>query len=70
MVAAFVHHGALSASLVYETCQEMYFQDAKIQSYLAEFRKAMNLLEWIILLERFIEGSKLGGPGARKCVSE
>jgi hypothetical protein len=61
MVATFVHHGALSASLVYDTCQEMYFQHAKIQPYLAEFRKAMNLVEWMILLERFIKGSKLGG---------
>ena len=26
MVAAFVEHGALDARLVYDTCQEMYFQ--------------------------------------------
>jgi len=38
----------------------MYFQYAKIQPYLAEFRKAMNLPEWMISLERLIEGSKAG----------
>jgi hypothetical protein len=60
MVAAFVHHGALDAALVYDTCQEMYFQYAKIQPYLAEFRRAMNLPEWMRSLERQVEGSKSG----------
>ena len=58
MVAAFVHHGALDARLVHDTCQEMYFQYAKIEPYLAEFRKRMNLPEWLISVERFFEGSK------------
>jgi hypothetical protein len=58
MVAAFVEHGALDARLVYDTCQEMYFQYAKIQPYLAEFRKQMNLPEWLISVERLIDGSK------------
>ncbi len=58
MVAAFVEHGALDATLVLNTCQEMYFQYAKIQPYLAEFRKKMNLPEWLISAERVIEGSK------------
>jgi hypothetical protein len=39
MGAAFVSSGALDAGLVYDTCQEMYFQYAKIQPYLAEFRE-------------------------------
>lgn len=60
MVAAFVHHGALDAALVYDTCQEMYFQYAKIQPHLAEFRKQMNLPEWMSSLERLVEGSKSG----------
>jgi hypothetical protein len=60
MVAAFVEHGALDATLVYNTCQEMYFQYAKIQPYLAEFRKRMNLPEWLISVERLIDGSKAG----------
>lgn len=60
MVAAFVEHGALDATLVYHTCQEMYFQYAKIQPYLADFRKAMNLPEWLISVERLIDGSKEG----------
>ena len=34
MVCAFVRHGMLSEPLVYDTCQEMYFQYAKIQPYL------------------------------------
>ena len=60
MVAAFVAHGALDARLVHDTCQEMYFQYAKIQPYLAEFRKQMNLPEWLISVERLIDGSKAG----------
>ena len=60
MVAAFVEHGALDATLVYNTCQEMYFQYAKIQPYLAEFRRQMNLPEWLISVERLIDGSKAG----------
>ena len=60
MVAAFVRSGALNATLVYNTCQEMYFQYAKIQPYLAEFRQKMNLPEFLISIEQLIEGSKAG----------
>lgn len=60
MVAAFVSHGALDASLVYDTCQEMYFQYAKIQPYLAEFREKMNMPEFLISIERLVEGSEGG----------
>jgi hypothetical protein len=60
MVAGFVSHGALDASLVYDTCQEMYFQYAKIQPYLAEFREKMNLPEFLISIERLVEGSEAG----------
>jgi hypothetical protein len=60
MVAGFVKHGALDAGLVYDTCQEMYFQYAKIQPYLAEFRQKMNLPEWMSNLECLIEGSPEG----------
>ncbi len=58
MVAAFVHHGALDAGLVYDTCQEMYFQYAKIQPYISEFRKKMNLPDWMMNIERLVEGSE------------
>jgi hypothetical protein len=60
MVAAFVHNGALTPTLVYDTCQEMYFQYAKIQPYLAEFRQKMNLPEWMSNIERLVEGSTPG----------
>lgn len=60
MVAAFVSSGALDAQLVYDTCQEMYFQYAKIQPYLAEFRQKMNLPEFLISIERVIEGCEAG----------
>ena len=62
LIAAFVHHGALPAALVYDTCQEMYFQYAKIQPHLAGFRRAMNLPEWMSSLQRLVEveGSKPG----------
>ena len=60
MVAAFVESGALDARLVYNTCQEMYFQYAKIQPYLAEFRRIMNLPEWMSGIERLVEESEIG----------
>jgi len=60
MVAAFVLHGALSADLVYNTCQEMYFQYAKIQPYLAGFRKTMILPEFLSSIERVVDGSAKG----------
>src|SRR5665213_2781203 len=60
MVAAFVVHGALDESLVYDTCQEMYFQYAKIQPYLAEFRQKMNLPEFLRSIEAVVEGSEKG----------
>jgi hypothetical protein len=60
MVGAFVESGALDATLVYNTCQEMYFQYAKIQPHLADFRKTMNLPEWMISIERLVEGSEAG----------
>ena len=58
MVAAFVSSGALDAQLVYDTCQEMYFQYAKIQPYLAGFREKMNLPEFLISIEQL--GSETG----------
>jgi hypothetical protein len=60
MVSAFVHNGALEAKLVYDTCAELYFQYAKIQPYLAEFRQRMNLPEWMVGIERLVEGSEQG----------
>jgi hypothetical protein len=60
MVAAFVSSGALDAQLVYDTCQEMYFQYAKIQPYLASFRVKMNLPEFLTGIEWLIEGSETG----------
>ena len=60
MVAAFVLDGPLSEQLVYDTCQEMYFQYAKIQPYLAGFRHLMNLPEWMRSIERVVEGSEQG----------
>ena len=62
MVCAFVLHGMLSEPLVYDTCQEMYFQFAKIHLYLKGFREKMNLPEWMQSLEKVATGS----PRARK----
>ena len=67
MVAAFVRHGALTAELVYDTCQEMYFQYAKIQPYLRDFRKKMNLPEWMTSIERLVEGSKAAASASTSC---
>jgi hypothetical protein len=60
MVAAFVLSGALDESLVYNTCQEMYFQFAKIQPHLAEFRRQMNMPEFLNNTQSVIEGSERG----------
>jgi hypothetical protein len=58
MVSAFVIHGAISEQLVYDTCQEMYFQYSKIQPYLAGFREKMNLPEFLRSLEAVSECSE------------
>ena len=60
MVCAFVLHGMLSEPLVYDTCQEMYFQYAKIQPYVRGFRKKLNLPEWMQSIEKVVEGSAKG----------
>jgi hypothetical protein len=60
MVAAFVLHGALSESLLYDTCAEMYFQFAKIEPFLAGFRERMNLPEWMRSIEGVVNGSAGG----------
>lgn len=60
MVCAFVLHGVLSEALVYDTCQEMYFQFAKIYPYLKGFRQAVNLPEWMQSLETVAAGSPRG----------
>jgi hypothetical protein len=58
MVSGFVIHGALSEPMVYDTCQEMYFQYSKIQPYLAGFRETMNLPEWMRNLQSVTECSE------------
>jgi hypothetical protein len=60
MVAAFVLHGAIDESLLYDVGQEMYFQFAKIYPYLADFRQQMNLPEWMISIERVVDKSAGG----------
>ena len=60
MVCAFVLHGMLSEHLVYDTCQEMYFQFAKIQPYLKGFRQKLNLPEWMQNLEKVATCSPRG----------
>ncbi len=58
MVAAFVVHGALDESLIFDTCQEMYFQFEKIQPYLAGFREKMNLPEFLKSIETVVASSQ------------
>ncbi len=65
MVAAFTQHGALNPELVYDTCQEMYFQYAKIQPFLPEFRREMDMPEFLRSIERLIEGSEAGRERVR-----
>src|SRR6516165_2273032 len=56
----FVLHGMLGEELVYDTCQEMYFQYAKIRPHLQGFRKKLNLPEWMQGIEKVAEGSAKG----------
>ena len=58
MVAAFVVHGALDESLIFDTCQEMYFQFEKIQPYLAGFREKMKLPEFLKSMETVVVASQ------------
>jgi hypothetical protein len=58
MVAAFVVHGALDEDLIFDTCQEMYFQFGKIQPYLAGFREQMKLPEFLRSMETVVTGSQ------------
>jgi hypothetical protein len=51
MVAAFVVHGALDEELIFDTCQEMYFQFEKVQPFIAGFRQKMNLPEFLKSME-------------------
>jgi hypothetical protein len=60
MVSAFVLHGMLTEPLVYDTCQEMYFQFAKIYPYLQGFRQKMHLPEWMQNLEKVTTSSPRG----------
>jgi hypothetical protein len=60
MVCAFVVHGTLTEGLVYDTCQEMYFQWAKIQPYVETFRREMNLPEWMQSIEKVVDGFPKG----------
>ena len=60
MLCAFVIHGALTEGLVYDTCQEMYFQWAKIQPYIKTFRREMVLPEWMQSVEKVIDKSPKG----------
>jgi hypothetical protein len=58
MVAAFVVHGALDEELIFDTCQEMYFQFEKIQPYLAGFREQMKLPEFLRSMETVVTSSQ------------
>jgi len=58
MVAAFVVHGALDEALIFDTCQEMYFQFEKIQPYLAGFREQMNLPAFLRSMETVVTASQ------------
>ena len=57
MVATLVMHGTLNALLVYDTCHEMYFVYAKIQPFVKEFRERMDAPDFLLNLEKLIEGS-------------
>src|ERR1700684_3494827 len=60
MLCAFVLHGALTEALVYDTCQEMYFQWAKIQPYIKTFPRKLKPPEWMQSIKKVVDGSTKG----------
>jgi hypothetical protein len=69
MLCAFVLHGALDEALVYDTCQEMYFQYSKIQPYLPEIRQKLKLPEYFRSIEQVVEGSERGRSRLRDMIN-
>jgi hypothetical protein len=67
MVAAFALHGALDPALLYDVCQEMYFQYAKIQPYLAAFREKMPFPSGCGTSSAWSKDRLRGAPGLRSC---
>jgi hypothetical protein len=53
-----VTHGALDEALIFDTCQEMYFQFEKIRPYLAGFREKMNLPEFLKSMEAVVTAAE------------
>jgi hypothetical protein len=60
MVAALVVHGTLNQLLVYDTCNEMYLTYAKIQPYVEEFRQKSGMTDFLVNLQKVVEGSAEG----------
>jgi hypothetical protein len=60
MAAALVVHGTLNALLVYDTCHEMYFVYAKIQPFVEEFRQKSGTPDFLVNLQKVVEGSAEG----------
>jgi hypothetical protein len=60
MVAALVVHGTLNGLLVYDTCPEMYFVYAKIQHFVEEFRQQSGTPDFLVNLQKLVEGSAEG----------
>ena len=60
MAAAFVAHGTLNALLAYDTLQEMYFAYAKIQPFLEEFRQRRGAPDFLVNMQKVVEGSAEG----------
>jgi hypothetical protein len=60
MVASLVAHGTLNALLVYDTCPEMYFVYAKIGPFVEEFRKKTGNSDFLVNLQKLVEGSAEG----------
>lgn len=60
MVASLVVHGTLNSLLVFDTCQEMYFVYAKIQPHLAALREKTGMPDFLVNLQKVVEGSVEG----------
>jgi hypothetical protein len=60
MAASLIAHGTLNALLAFDTLQEMYFAYAKIQPFVEEFRQKSGMPDFLVNLQKVVEGSTEG----------
>jgi hypothetical protein len=60
MAASLIAHGTLNALLAFDTLGEMYYVYAKIQPFLEEYRQKSGTPDFLVNLQKVVEGSAEG----------